>query len=83
MNKERYQLYLEGFEKDYWDIRGVTWKASKEYGVWLKDFEDQNWKVASLKYSINAIEIYNSEEFQEALKTWEKVKDSPLVKAMS
>lgn len=80
MNKKLYENYLEGLEKGYWRINSNQLRAL--HGECSQEWVDEQYRL-ELSSPRDAIDTYNSEEFQEALKTWDKIKNSPLVKALA
>lgn len=83
MNKELYQLYLEGFAKDYWEL------LRHDKSAYFKSTRDDEFceKVNQLEsdfygYDLDPAETYQTKEFQAAKKRWDEIKNSPLYKAL-
>lgn len=84
MNKEAYSVYLEGFEKGYWDIKEVS-IIDTNLGAYFKKRSSEEWKervYAAENGSLSAVGTYVSAEFKAAERFWEMVKNSPLNKAL-
>lgn len=80
MNKELYELYLEGFEKDYWDKRLNGNFANDRSDEWRNRIEFIEDKIFG--YELDGPATTKLEEFQAAKKQWDKISASPLYKAL-
>jgi hypothetical protein len=83
--KDLEELYFSGFLKGYWDLYFEPGHAYYSEAAELDSSFKTTIEVIEKKVFENVLDsegCYETEEFQNALKRWNVIQDSPLMKAL-
>lgn len=85
MKKKLEELYFEGFLSDHWQIDKENKKAyiKSTAGGFVFSNEVSNLENECYSVFFGAEGVWNVTEFQTAIKKWDELQSSPLIKALA
>jgi hypothetical protein len=84
VNQELYNVYLEGFQKGYWELGDLRESESWYVGATPPEWQEavDIAEVSAYSTRLGPEDTFATTEFQAAMKKWDQIKDSPLWKAL-